>query len=68
MSRFVVKATRPDGRTAWLAQPTPRLMRHLGPRDSAATFDTEDEAQTELDCAAKGYATVGIMLAIELAE
>jgi hypothetical protein len=68
VSRFVVKATRPDGRTSWLAQSTRHLARHLGPRDSAATFDTEDEAQAELDCAANGYAIVGITLAIEPAE
>lgn len=68
MSRFVVKATRPDGRTSWLAQPTRHLARHLGLRDSAATFDTEDEAQAELDFAANGYALVGITLAIEPAE
>ena len=68
MSAFVVKAIRPDGRVSWLAQPTRYVARHLGPRESAATFDCEADAQAEIDAAAEGYELVGIKLAMEWAR
>jgi len=66
MSRgFVIRATKQDGRVSWLARPGKHVVRSLGPRERAAEFATAEEAQAEVDCAANGYAIVGVTLDIE---
>jgi hypothetical protein len=68
MSGFVIKAMKPDGVERWIAAPTKHIIRGLGARDSAVVFPTPEEAQSEADGCAPGYALAGIVLSVEPAD